>query len=78
MKKVILSILIIFTMSACSNNVSDSSNCSDPTIKGNLTTHNGEKIYHVPGGQFYEVTDAEEMFCTQIEAIEAGYRKSKR
>jgi hypothetical protein len=52
--------------------------CEDPDIKGNLTTYNGEKIYHVPGGAYYDRTDAEEMFCTEEEAEEAGFRKSER
>lgn len=52
-------------------------NCANPTIKGNHSS-SGERIYHVPGGQFYEKTKAEEMFCTEEEAIAAGYRKSKR
>lgn len=52
--------------------------CDDPQIKGNETTYNGELIYHVPGGQYYDITDAEEMFCTEEEAGEAGYRKSLR
>lgn len=54
-----------------------SSNCVDPQIKGNINSK-GEKIYHVPGGQFYDVTKPEEMFCTEEEAQAAGYRKSKR
>jgi hypothetical protein len=75
-------IIVLFTLllSACSSSVSDSetAGCDDPEIKGNLTTYNGEKIYHVPGGQFYEVTDAEEMFCSEEEAEAAGFRKSER
>ncbi|GIP34155.1 thermonuclease family protein [Paenibacillus sp. J2TS4] len=51
--------------------------CSEPTIKGNHSS-SGEWIYHVPGGQFYDKTQAEEMFCTEEEAEAAGYRKSKR
>ena len=46
-------------------------------IKGNINS-NGEKIYHVPGGQFYDKTNAEEWFNTEQEAQAAGYRKSKR
>lgn len=68
-------------MSACSNSsttVDSEGSCDDPRIKGNLTTYNGEKIYHVPGGQFYDVTDAEEYFCTEEEARDAGFRKSER
>lgn len=52
-------------------------NCTNPMIKGNHSS-SGELIYHVPGGRFYEQTKAEEMFCTEEEAIAAGYRKSKR
>jgi hypothetical protein len=73
----------LLLLTACSNSVSDGSNdisqnCNDPQIKGNLTTYNCEKIYHVPGGQFYDVTIAEEIFCTEEEAEDAGYRKSER
>jgi uncharacterized membrane protein YqiK len=46
-------------------------------IKGN-TSSSGEKIYHVPGGQFYDKTNAEQTFCTEGEAKSAGYRESKR
>lgn len=81
MKKLLILLAIVF-ITACSStevNYNDSdTGCSDPKIKGNLTTYNGEKIYHVPGGQFYDVTDAEEWFCSEEEAEAAGYRKSKR
>lgn len=46
-------------------------------IKGNISS-SGDKIYHVPGGDFYDTTVAEEAFCTPAEAAAAGYRKSKR
>ncbi|CCQ94867.1 Micrococcal nuclease-like nuclease [[Clostridium] ultunense Esp] len=46
-------------------------------IKGNITK-DGEKIYHMPGGAFYEETKAEAWFKTEREALEAGFRKSKR
>lgn len=46
-------------------------------IKGNINSK-GEKIYHVPGGQFYEKTIAEQWFSSEAEAKAAGYRKSKR
>ncbi|MDQ0216063.1 micrococcal nuclease [Oikeobacillus pervagus] len=54
-----------------------SSSAGDCQIKGNISSH-GDKIYHEPGGQFYDVTKAEEMFCTRQEAEAAGYRASKR
>ncbi|MEH7810683.1 sunset domain-containing protein, partial [Bacillus toyonensis] len=46
-------------------------------IKGNKNSK-GEKIYHMPGQQFYDKTNAEEMFCSAAEAQAAGYRASKR
>jgi micrococcal nuclease len=49
--------------------------CESPMIKGNINSRN-EKIFHVPGGRYYGQTIAEEMFCTEEEAIAAGYRKS--
>lgn len=47
------------------------------TIKGNINSK-GEKIYHVPGGAYYDRTDAEEWFFTEEDAKAAGYRASKR
>lgn len=51
-------------------------------IKGNITS-DGEKIYHVPGGRYYAVTKidtrkGERWFCTESQAVNAGWRKSKR
>jgi endonuclease YncB( thermonuclease family) len=50
-------------------------------IKGNIN-NKGELIYHVPGQRFYEQTiidpaKGERMFCTENEAIAAGWRKAK-
>jgi micrococcal nuclease len=61
--------------SAISNSTSSSS--SNGLIKGNVNSK-GEKIYHVPGGAFYDKTNAEEYFNTEAEAQAAGYRRSKR
>lgn len=52
-------------------------------IKGNISINTGEKIYHVPGGQFYDATIirpeyGERWFCTEEEAVAAGWRKSER
>lgn len=59
-------------------NLSPDSSLSEVcTIKGNISI-SGEKIYHMPGQQYYDVTNPEEMFCSDEEAQEAGYRKSKR
>lgn len=51
------------------------------TIKGNISA-GGEKIYHVEGQQYYHKTiisesKGERWFCTEGEAGEAGWRKSK-
>lgn len=51
-------------------------------IKGNISISTGEKIYHVPGGEFYEACVinpdyGERWFCTEQEAIDNGWRKSK-
>lgn len=51
--------------------------CDNPEIKGNHSS-SGEYIYHLPGGQYYERTTPVDLFCTELEAIEAGYRKSMR
>jgi endonuclease YncB( thermonuclease family) len=45
-------------------------------IKGNRSIR-GEWIYHLPGQRYYEATRPEELFCTESEAIAAGYRRSK-
>lgn len=61
----------------------DFSSTSEPLIKGNISVRTGEKIYHVPGGEFYDDTvineaKGERWFCTEAEAVAAGWRKSKR
>lgn len=45
-------------------------------IKGNINSK-GEKIYHVPGGRYYDVTVPEVWFETEEEAQAAGFRRSK-
>lgn len=46
-------------------------------IKGNINS-SGEKIYHLPGGAYYDNTKAEKWFKTEAEAQTAGFRPSKR
>lgn len=51
-------------------------------IKGNISYNTGEKIYHVPGQEFYSATNisseyGERWFCTEAEAIANGWRKAK-
>lgn len=52
---------------------------STPVPKGECNIKGNQSgIYHVPGGQYYDITKAEETFCSEAEAVAAGYRKSKR
>lgn len=50
-------------------------------IKGNINSK-GEKIYHVPGGQYYESTQidlpqGERWFCNERQAKDAGWRAAQ-
>jgi len=83
MKKLLFVLLVplILLTTACSHRPPEP---PEPPcdIKGNISS-SGEKIYHVPGGQFYDVTDidesnGEEWFCTEEAAKDAGWRESKR
>ncbi|WP_299444978.1 thermonuclease family protein [uncultured Phycicoccus sp.] len=56
----------------------DTSSC---TIKGNIAS-DGERIYHVPGQRHYEQTridlgKGERWFCSESEAVSAGWRRAK-
>jgi endonuclease YncB( thermonuclease family) len=60
--------------------VCDYSGTLEPVIKGNIAS-DGEKIYHVPGQQGYDETRineaaGERWFCTEAEALAAGWRKA--
>ena len=83
-KKLIIIVLIllvviggIFYFSRASE-----ANCGPTSIKGNISS-TGEKIYHVPGGQYYDKTTidkslGERCFSSEKEAISAGWRASLR
>ena len=52
----------------------------DCRIKGNISSK-GERIYHVPGGRYYNQTQidsakGERLFCSEAEAQAAGWRRS--
>ncbi len=52
-------------------------------IKGNISIETGEKIYHLPGMKDYDRTRineeyGERWFCTEQEAIRAGWRRAGR
>lgn len=46
-------------------------------IKGNISAK-GDKIYHIPGGAFFDRVKPEQCFSTETEAKAAGFRKSSR
>lgn len=63
-------------------NLSSEHPAGDCTIKGNISSR-GDKIYHMPGQAFYDVTQidtskGERYFCSREEAEQAGFRASQR
>lgn len=51
-------------------------------IKGNIAVDSGEKIYHLPGQRYYEQTKispsyGERWFCSEADAVAAGWRKAR-
>ena len=51
-------------------------------IKGNISIDTGERIYHVPGQTCYPQTRissqyGERWFCSETEARQAGWRRSR-
>lgn len=53
----------------------------DCRIKGNIS-RGGTRIYHLPGQDYYYVTRidpryGERWFCSEAEAVAAGWRRSK-
>lgn len=52
-------------------------------IKGNISINTGERIYHVPGQEHYWETKispqyGERWFCSEAEAMAAGWRKARQ
>jgi endonuclease YncB( thermonuclease family) len=61
------------------SNSAEIRNCN---IKGNIS-QTGQRIYHVPGGEYYNQTGineakGERWFCSEAEAVAAGWRRSRR
>ena len=55
---------------------------SQCVIKGNINSK-GERVYHVPGGRYYDRTKidtskGEQWFCPEAEAKAAGWRPPKK
>jgi endonuclease YncB( thermonuclease family) len=71
------------SISGSSNSAQSNSPASGQClIKGNMS-QSGERIYHVPGGDFYDrtvinVAKGERWFCSEEEARAAGWRRSRR
>ena len=68
-------------LSSQSSQPSSSSQPADCLIKGNISS-SGEKIYHLPSQKYYDKTvideaKGERWFCSEEEAVSAGWRKSK-
>ncbi|MGE7842150.1 thermonuclease family protein [Lysinibacillus sp. NPDC093712] len=59
------------------NGDSAKANNESCVIKGNINSK-GNKIYHMPGQRDYDNTVAEEMFCTEKEAKNAGFLPAKQ
>ncbi|MFZ0579041.1 MAG: thermonuclease family protein [Psychrobacillus psychrotolerans] len=57
------------------NNAEEKSTNEQCNIKGNINRQ-GKKIYHIHSGKYYEQTNPEEWFCTEQDAIQAGFKKS--
>ncbi|MBB4826112.1 micrococcal nuclease [Sporosarcina luteola] len=61
--------------SASAINDSNKNNSKKCDIKGNIGK---DKIYHTPESPWYEQTKAEIMFCSEEEAVKAGFRSPKQ
>lgn len=48
---------------------------SECLIKGNINREN-KKIYHIPTGKYYDQTKPEKWFCSEQQALDAGFKKS--
>jgi micrococcal nuclease len=63
--------------------ICDYSGTAEPVIKGNVDSRTGERIYHLPGSLFYSTvvvdeTQGDRWFCTEGQAVAAGWKRSKR
>ena len=85
---VLVGLIAVLSIGTTNNNVISQSkgikphtdgNCpADFPIKGNFTTHSGERcIYHLPGQRFYHKTKAERCYANEADAVQDGCRKSK-
>ena len=79
-------LIIVFVMlflSGCSEKGTSLGIGKDCSIKGNISYNTGEKIYHLPGDEFYNETNintsaGEAWFCSEAEAEAEGFRRTQR
>ncbi len=79
-KKLIIIILILLVVGGTFFYLTKT--CNPPFIKGNINSE-GEKIYHIPSGQFYDKTiidrsAGERCFISEKRAIYSGWRASSK
>ncbi|MBB4189595.1 hypothetical protein GGE07_006291 [Sinorhizobium terangae] len=75
-----MAIIAAFVLFGISQYVSPIPGCA---IKGNISYNTGERIYHLPGQEYYSQTrvnylDGEQWFCSEEAARAAGCRKAYR
>ena len=73
--------LSVFLMLAAASAAAQAPQAKPCTIKGNISSK-GERIYHPPGCRYYNATvidtnRGERWFCTEAEAVAAGWRRTK-
>jgi len=78
MSKIKLAILVAISAVAAGPALAQNGECN---IKGNVSTQ-GERIYHMPGDEYYDETrisasHGEQWFCSEQDARDAGWRRSK-
>ena len=79
-KKLIIIVIILLLIGGVFFYLSNT--CNPPFIRGNINSE-GEKIYHLPSGQFYDKTvidrtKGEKCFFSEKRAIYSGWRASSR
>jgi hypothetical protein len=80
MRTVVQTIMVALAVACCASACTQEQRAGC-VIKGNISS-SGERIYHVPGQRYYDKTlihlsKGERRFCTEQEAVAAGWRKAK-
>jgi hypothetical protein len=80
MRTVVQAIIVALGVACCASSCTQEQRAGC-VIKGNIGS-SGERIYHMPGQRYYDKTQIdsskrERWFCTEQEAVVAGWRKAK-